>query len=622
MHAGNLNRPQLGIDFGTSSTVAVLAVAGREPRPLLFDGSPVLPSAVCLDPTGQLLTGRDALHTAISTPAAFEPHPKLRIDDGTVLLAGTEVGVAELYRAVLDRVRTAARAVTADDADPQLTVTCPAGWGPVRRAVLADAAGPQTRLLDEPVAAAHHLAHIAGDRVPDGGRVLIYDFGAGTIDAAVVRRHGVEFRTEASNGTPDCGGLDIDAAIVARLRALGTAALWQRLDQPRSVGDRRARHQLWHNVRAAKEMLSRASTTLIHLPLLDVDVPLGREELDELAAPVIARTVGTVEQTLSAAGISATDLSAIFLCGGSSRMPAVATVLHRRFGIAPVTVEQPELAVAEGSVRVPRVVDHRPPATGILPPGVDPGGSTPGPPGAAPAVPPAGTAPPGTPPVQAGRRRPGRPVLLAAAVAGLLGVAAALAPFWPDIGSTDDSGSGTGSGFSSGSDVATGPVGQPLASAGTGYPAGVDPCLVGTWRTTVDEVDGTVDGDPVRYRGGEGAMTTFAADGSLSVDYTHRAHRLAQHDGVFWSDHVLGTATGSYHAEDAELIMRYTEVDAVIRLFRGDELQRESVPEFSAVPVQYRCTRDELFTFSTDGTFSTQMARVRPLSTPAHGPQA
>lgn len=606
MHAGNRNRPQLGIDFGTSSTVAVLAVAGREPRPLLFDGSPVLPSAVCLDPTGQLLTGRDALHTAISTPAAFEPHPKLRIDDDTVLLAGTEVGVAELYRAVLDRVRTAARAVTADAADPQLTVTCPAGWGRVRRAVLADAAGPQTRLLDEPVAAAHHLAHIAGDRVPDGGRVLIYDFGAGTIDAAVVRRHGVEFRTEASNGTPDCGGLDIDAAIVARLRTLGTAARWQRLDQPRSVGDRRARHQLWHNVRAAKEMLSRASTTLIHLPLLDVDVPLGREELDELAAPVIARTVGTVEQTLSAAGISATDLSAIFLCGGSSRMPAVATVLHRRFGLAPVTVEQPELAVAEGSVRVPRVVDHRPPTTGILPPTVDPGGSTPGPPAAAPAVPAAGAAPPGAPPVEVGRRRPHRPALLAGAVAGLLGVAAALAPFWPDIGS----------------DGATDPVGQPSASAGTGYPDGVDPCLVGTWRTTLDEVDGTIDGDPVRYSGGEGALITYGADGSLAADYTHRAHRLTRHDGVVWRDHVLGTATGSYHAEDTELIMRYTEVDAVIRLFRDDEFQRERVAEFSAGPVQYRCTRDELFTFSTDGTFSTQMARVRPLSTPANGPQA
>ncbi|GAA4703879.1 hypothetical protein [Phytohabitans rumicis] len=90
---------RLGIDFGTSSTVAVLRLPDRDARPLLFDGSPLLPSAVCVDPTGRILVGRDALHTAMSTPDAFEPHPKQRVDDGMVLLGGESPGLLAMVTA-------------------------------------------------------------------------------------------------------------------------------------------------------------------------------------------------------------------------------------------------------------------------------------------------------------------------------------------------------------------------------------------------------------------------------------------------------------------------------------------------------------------------------------------
>ena len=587
MHTGDRDgRLQLGIDFGTSSTVAVIATAGRAPRPLLFDGSPLLPSAVCLDPAGQFLTGRDALHTAMSSPAAFEPHPKQRIDDGTVLLAGSEVPVARLYQAVLTRVLTAARSTLTDETAPiDVVLTCPAGWGQVRREVLAGAAPPLTRLLDEPVAAAHHLAHVAADRIPDGGRVLIYDFGAGTIDTAVVRRHGDSFSTETSFGASDCGGLDIDAAIVRRLRASGSAThLWDRLDQPQSAIDRRARHQLWQNVRTAKEMLSRASMTLIHLPLLDVEVPLGREELDELAAPVIARTVATVEQTLTAAGITAAELSAMFLCGGSSRLPAVATALHRAFGIAPTTVEQPELAVAEGSVRV-RVAEGNVRVTNERSAATAEGNRRP----AAPGEPQSG-------PTVAGRRRlHRRPVLFAGVITGLLGLAGALTVLWP----TDDS-DGT----------PTTPQGQPSASADATPPPGIDPCLLGTWRITFNQVYGLLDGERVQYTGGEGTLTTYGDDGWLFIDFTNQSPRMADHNGVIWSDQARGTVSGRYYAEDGVLTETYTRIDATVRLYRAGELEVEKVAGFTSEPIHYRCTADELFSFSEQGNFSTHLVRV------------
>jgi molecular chaperone DnaK (HSP70) len=59
---------RLGVDFGTSNTAAVVSGPDGRIRPLLFDGFPLLASAVCLDSAGQLLVGRDALHAARAYP--------------------------------------------------------------------------------------------------------------------------------------------------------------------------------------------------------------------------------------------------------------------------------------------------------------------------------------------------------------------------------------------------------------------------------------------------------------------------------------------------------------------------------------------------------------------------
>jgi molecular chaperone DnaK (HSP70) len=126
---------RLGVDFGTSHTVAVLAWPDGRRGPLLFDGSPLLPSAVFADPAGRLLAGRDATHAARAQPERFEPHPKRRIDDGTVLLGDTELAVADLIGAVLQRVAAEAGRVAGAPIG-QTALTCPAGWGQPRRQVL------------------------------------------------------------------------------------------------------------------------------------------------------------------------------------------------------------------------------------------------------------------------------------------------------------------------------------------------------------------------------------------------------------------------------------------------------------------------------------------------------
>jgi roadblock/LC7 domain-containing protein len=357
----SVNGIRLVIDLGTSNTVAVLELPDGSPRPVLFDGSEVLPSAVCVSPGGDLLVGRDALHAARSHPAGFEPYPKRRVDEGSVLLDRlgnpVEVPVVDLFAAVLGRV--SAEATLVAGARPDLvTLSCPAGWGAPRRGVLLDAAraaGLGTpALVDEPVAAAAHFVDATGVRLPVGACAVVYDLGAGTFDASVVRRTVDGFVVLATTGLTDVGGLDLDAAIVAHLRAAhpgGDPAAWQRLNQPDSTDDRRLARAFWEDVRSGKEMLSRTGSTVIHIPILDIDAPLDRAEFERLARPVVARTVAAVASALGRAGLDAAGPTGLFLVGGSSRVPLVATMLRERFGRQPYAVDQPELVVARGSLR-------------------------------------------------------------------------------------------------------------------------------------------------------------------------------------------------------------------------------------------------------------------------------
>lgn len=349
-------RHRLGVDFGTSNTVAVARWPDGRARPILIDGSPLLPSAVYAEPDGHLDVGRDAVHNARRDPARFEPNPKRRIDDGLVLLGDQELPVVDLIAAVLVRVADEwHRAV--GPVRPDVTLTCPATWGATRRGLLAEAAAraglERARLVAEPVAAATYFAEVLGRDVPIGSVVVVHDFGAGTFDASVVARTAEGFEVLAVDGRDDIGGLDVDAAIVEHIGKLCVerdAAAWQRLVEPETLEDRRAQRQLWDDVRIAKERLSRIQSADVVVPLLDLELHVTRDELEELARPVLDQTVRVTRDLLRWADLPEGRLAGVFLVGGASRIPLVATLLHRELGEAPVVIEQPELVVAEGSI--------------------------------------------------------------------------------------------------------------------------------------------------------------------------------------------------------------------------------------------------------------------------------
>ncbi|MEV7093529.1 Hsp70 family protein [Amycolatopsis sp. NPDC051045] len=366
----------LSIDFGTSSTVGVLSAFGRGPRAIEVDGSVTMSSAVYVDDDGLLVVGQDAERRARLDPSRFEPNPKRRIDEGTLRLGETEVAIVDAFAAVLRRIgEEAVRQLGRPPA--QTRISHPAGWGATRQEVLRTAAAQagfaDVRLIPEPVAAAAHYASL-GSRT--SGPIGVFDLGAGTFDCAVVGVTQQGFTVLAEDGLPDLGSLDIDQALLVHIgRSVSHAdpAQWQRLLRPQTTADRRTRRALLQDVRDAKESLSRHAQTHVPMPEPFGDVLVSRDELEALVRPSLLRSAELLAATIGRAGLRPAQLGGIYLVGGPSRMPLLATLLGRQLGVVPTTQDQPETAVAFGlhhvplgtttDLTVPAFAPVRPPAT-------------------------------------------------------------------------------------------------------------------------------------------------------------------------------------------------------------------------------------------------------------------
>ncbi|WP_211253094.1 Hsp70 family protein, partial [Glycomyces tenuis] len=308
-------------------------------------------------------------------------------------------------------------------------------------------------LVPEPVAAATYFAESLGHRIAPGSSLVVYDLGAGTFDASVVRRTEHGFETVALDGRGDLGGLDIDAAIVDHLaKTYGEHEGWLRLTNPGTVEERRAFRDFQEEIRGAKERLSRHQQADLAIPLLEVEAHLTRTELEQIAAPHLERTIHVTRAVLRAAGLEAARSAGVFLVGGASRMPLVATMLHRALGVAPTVLDQPEVVVAEGSVRwteptrpsPPPVTPHarprpQPPVTPQIMPQaapVTPQRHAPLSPPSAPTSP-SLTGPPPSPQERAAKQRRARRIIAAVIAVNVLLIAALVYVFRPDAEADD-----------------------------------------------------------------------------------------------------------------------------------------------------------------------------------------
>jgi len=426
-----------------------------------------------------------------------------------------------------------------------VVLTHPSGWGAARRQTLRDAAASvfaEPRLVAEPVAAASFFTVVAATPMPVGSCAVVYDFGAGTFDVSVVRRTMSGFEVLFEHGLASTGGLDVDAALIDRIGetfATRDPARWTALTAPTDAVQHGPRRVFWEDVRTAKEMLSRSPSTFVRLPLFDTDVPLGREDLDDVARPIVERTVTATREAVDAAGVTPTTLAGIFLVGGSSRLPLAATLLHRAFGIPATATDQPELVVAEGSLQV-----GAPAETTSAPAPIAASGDTAWPVRSAPDAVAVNT--------RSGRavaRRRWRTLTLTVAAVGLAVLAgiAALRPF--DNG---DNGGG----------AQPSPSG-PAQQQSSHLPASPSPspslspvqCLIGTWQQTYNRANWTVSGRTIVVYS-TGTINRFRADGIVVVEYLgNGVTRTGTSGSDTYEITSVGTITYAYRATDTTIYL-------------------------------------------------------------------
>ena len=359
-----MNEYRLSIDYGTTNTVAYLQPPDDDAAPVLFDGQPVLPSAVWASPDRSLLTGHEAVNSAALDPGRYEPNPKRRIADRTVLLGDDEFPVAQLIGATLARVYAEALRRAGDD-HLRVILTYPAAWGADLVRLLRNAAGhagiDRPDLVTEPEAAAAFL--IATGGAVDGAPLVVYDLGAGTCDITAVLRSGRTFDRLATNGLNNVGGLDLDEVV---LKLLGRTLAgthpdeWARLTSP--VGpDRQHARRLWDDCRIAKERLTTDRTAQVLVPLVGEDVRVGRADFERDARSLLEPTVTVTESVLRKARVGRDDRAELVLVGGATRTPLVSTLLTQSTGRVPRHVANPELVVAQGALDHLRMVNNEQP---------------------------------------------------------------------------------------------------------------------------------------------------------------------------------------------------------------------------------------------------------------------
>ena len=382
----------LAIDFGTSYTTAAIRTGDAAPVLLEIDERSRQPSAVFLSESGEWVTGPAAEAHGVLAPDRLERAPKRYLGARIMVLGGEAVKVTDAAAAVLRVVWGEALRACANRPPSEVRLTHPAAWGQERKKALQAAAAAvgitAAVLVPEPVAAAVYLGEAT---IGPGDHVAVYDLGGGTFDTTVLVRTNTGFHVVGAPGGIDrLGGEDFDERLYLHaggLLAESAPETWEALRFSEERTWRKANTDMLTELRRAKEALSHQTTVDLYLGSpIDYSLRLTRSEFEDLVRDDLASTVKVLAQTVRGAGLTPGDLSALYLVGGSSRIPLVTHLVGEYFGRPPTTLGDPKTVVALGAAKAvpetaagsagvrPVVAAPRPPAPAGAAPGAAAGG--------------------------------------------------------------------------------------------------------------------------------------------------------------------------------------------------------------------------------------------------------
>ena len=368
----------LGIDLGTTNSVAAVIEAGEADVVESAEGNRITPSVVAVNTrSGERYVGQTAKRQAVTNPentifsvkrlmgrrfsdaevqdaATRLPYKIVSGDNGDahVEMGGQSYAPPQISSMVLQKIRQDAEAKLGERIT-QAVITVPAYFNDAQRQATKDAgtiAGLEVlRIINEPTASS--LAY-GIDRQQTDSTVAVFDLGGGTFDITILELGDGVFEVLSTNGDTYLGGDDFDEAILEWLVTEFRAETGIDLAQ-----DRMALQRLRDAAERAKIELSSTLETEINLPFITADAsgpqhlvkPLSRSRLEQLVSQLIDRTEGPCRQAIADAGVSVDNINDVILVGGMTRMPSVQEKVQRIFGKEPSRTVNPDEAVALGA---------------------------------------------------------------------------------------------------------------------------------------------------------------------------------------------------------------------------------------------------------------------------------
>ena len=346
----------IGIDLGTTNSV-VAVMEGGEPVVIPnAEGSRLTPSVVGFSKTGERLLGQLAKRQAVSNPSRTIVSIKRHMgSDYTVDIDGKKYTPQEISAMILQKLKVDAEAYLGEKVTDAV-ITCPAYFTDAQRQATKDAgkiAGLNVlRIINEPTASS--LAY-GLDKIKDGKEhcFLVYDLGGGTFDVSILDLADGVFEVRASNGNGHLGGDDFDNRVMDWIADKFKAQNGFELKR-----DPMTNQRLKEAGEKAKIELSSVMSTDINLPFITMDsngqpvhfdATLTRAEFDKITDDLVQATVEPIDLAMRDAGVTVSDIDKVLLVGGSSRIPAVQTLIRNKFGKEPSKGVNPDESVAVGA---------------------------------------------------------------------------------------------------------------------------------------------------------------------------------------------------------------------------------------------------------------------------------